>query len=271
MQGQRIVLNIDTQAPAAAPRIDMNSADDIAVKIRALKHAVSARQLTEVSGGGVSGRCRLTGLPLVPKGAGASSLQLTTVAGMRALGLSTIVAASLGLPAGSQTASYTMVAAVAIGQADIDSASNSASPILVGGSNASDAVNLNVLQYFGAVGTPPNIFTSRGSGTSSPFASVVRPAGSWVVVVVDYNNDTKVVSIAVNQAAKFATATKATSHVPGPSDYLEIGNHASPTNSLRASKVGDLYTFDSSMLATDLGKSQLVSLVAALKTEYAIA
>jgi len=79
-----------------------------------------------------------------------------------------------------------------------------------------------------------------------------------------------VVSIAVNQATTFATATKTVAHAPGPSDYLEIGNHASQTNSLRVSKVGDLYTFDTSMRATALGQQQLIDLVSALKTEYGI-
>lgn len=271
MAGQIIILpGVSAAASGGAARIDMTPADRIAARMANLKHVVSPRSLTAVAGGGVSGRCRATGLSLVPKGT-TTALKLFDVAGKRALGLTNIFAASLGLPAGSQTPSYTAVMAVNIGQADIDSVAISTSPILLGGSSAADTVNLNALQYFGAAGTPPNIFTARGSDVASPFASVVRPGGAWVIVVVDFDNNTKTVSLAVNQAATFATMLKTTEHTPAAGDYVEIGNHGTATSSLRSSKVGDLFLFGDSVLSSSLGKSQLVELVAALKAEYGIA
>lgn len=271
MAGQIIILpGVSAAASGGAARIDMTAADQIAARMSNLKHVVSARSLTSVAGGGVSGRCRATGLSLVPKGT-ATALKLFDVAGKRALGLSNIFAAGLGLPAGSQTPSYTAVMTVNIGQADIDSAVISTSPILLGGSNAADVVNLNVLQYFGAGGTPPNVFTARGSDAVNPFASAVRPGGAWVVAVMDFDNTTKTVSLAINQAATFATALKTTEHAPAVDDYVEIGNHSNATSSLRSSKVGDLFLFGDSVLSSALGKSQLEDLVEALKAEYGIA
>ncbi|CAO3311526.1 MULTISPECIES: hypothetical protein [unclassified Pseudomonas] len=271
MAGQIITLSgVTAAASLGAPRIDMSTPDTVAARIASLKHVVSPRALVALASGGVSGRCRATGLELVPKGV-VTGLQLSDVAGRRALGLTTILATSLGLPPGSKTSSYTLVAAVSIGQADIDSTAVSTSPILVGGSDSANNFNMNALQYFGAAGTPPNIFTARGNDLASPFASSVRPNGSWAIVVVDYNNETRTASLAVNQADTFATVTKAAGHSPGAGDYLEIGNHSNQTSSLRSSKVGDLYTFSSSLLANSLGRQQLQTLVAALKTYYSIA
>lgn len=271
MTGQVIILpGVVAAASLGAPRIDMNASDVVAARIASLKHVVSPRSLVTLPGGGVSGRCRATGLALVPKGT-VTALQLSDVAGKRALGLSAITSAGLGLPPGSRTASYTTVVAVTISQADIDSTTLSASPRFIGGYDAAGTHNLTVLQYYGAAGNPPNIFTANGSGdSSSPFAKAARPNGTWVIAVVDFNNDTKTVSLSLNQADTFATLAKAEPHAPGATDYLEIGSHHVVASGLRTSRVGDLYTFSNSLLATDPGRQQLKDLVAALKTEYGI-
>lgn len=271
MAGQIIILpGVTAASGASTPRIDMTAADRIAAKMPGLKHVVSARSLTALPTGGVSGRCRSTGRELIPKGV-TNALRITEIDGKKALGLTAVLAAGLALPPGSKSASYTTVCAVRIGQADIDSVTSSTSPMLISGSSSDDVMNLNVLQYFGAAGTPPNIFTARGSTASSPFAQAVRPSGTWSIVIVDYNNDTKTVSLSVNQADTFATSVKSVAHTPGANDYIEIGNHSNSTSSLRVSSVGDLFTFNASLRGTALGLQQLKELVAALKAEYSIA
>ena len=271
MFGQIIVLSsVTAAAGASAERIDMTDADLVAAKISGLKHVVRARSLIALPDGGVSGRCQATGLPLVPKGL-VTALAISEVAGKKALGLSSVQAAGLGLPAGSATASYTAVLVVSVAAADVASGSPSASPIFLSSMTAADALVASAAQYYGTSGTPPNIFAARGSNAASPFVSVPKPETTWAVLVVDYNDTTRVVSLAVNQADTFATATKTAAHLPGAGGYFEIGAHVNATASLRASKVGDLYLFEGSPLSSELAKTQIVDLVAALKAEYGIA
>lgn len=271
MFGQIIVLpSVTAAAGASAERIDMTAADLIAAKIAGLKHMVSARSLVALPAGGVSGRCQATGAPLVPKGL-VTALAISEVAGKKALGLSSVQAAGLGLPAGSATASYTAVIVVSVAAADVASGSPSAAPIFLSSMTSADALVASAAQYYGTSGTPPNIFASRGSNAASPLVSVPKPDTTWAVLVIDYNDVTKVVSLSVNQAATFATATKTVAHTPGAGGYFEIGAHPTATASLRASKVGDLYLFEGSLLGNALAKTQIVDLVAALKADYSIA
>ena len=140
------------------------------------------------------------------------------------------------------------------------------------GFDAVDVYSNIMLRYDGSATTNSSIADKLKASTSiSPSSAVpiARPAGVWVVVITDYNNLTKTMSVAANQATTFSTGVMAAAHVPAAGSYLEIGYHLDPS-SLRASKVGDLYTFSDSMLRTDLGKTQLAALVAALKTYYAI-
>ncbi|MBW0236359.1 hypothetical protein [Pseudomonas sp. D1HM] len=270
MYGQIVILpGVTAAAGASAERIDMTASDLIAAKIPGLKHMVSARSLTALPGGGVSGRCQATGAPLVPKGL-VTALAISEVAGKKALGLSSVQAAGLGLPAGSATASYTAVMVVSVAAADVASGSPSAAPIFLSSMTAADALVASAAQYYGTSGSPPNIFAARGSNTASPFVSVPKPETTWAVLLVDYNDTTKVVSLAVNQAKTFATATKTVAHTPGTGGYFEIGAHVNATASLRASKIGDLYLFEGSLLTNALARTQISDLIAVLKAEYII-
>lgn len=271
MAGQMIVLpGVTAAAGAGAPRVNMNIPDTLAARISTLKHVVSARSLQAVAGGGVSGRCRATGGMLVPKGISASTLTLYEVAGRAAVGINGIGRAALALPPGSLTASFTTVSVINIDSVDV---AGNYSVNFLSGFDAADAYSNIMLRYDGSATTNTAIADKLKASTSiSPTSAVpvARPAGDWVVVVTDYNNLTKTMSVSANQATTFSTGVMAAELVPAAGSYLEIGYHLDPS-SLRASKVGDLYTFSDSMLRTDLGRTQLTELVAALKTYYGIA
>ncbi|WP_339545152.1 hypothetical protein [Pseudomonas sp. RA_35y_Pfl2_P32] len=266
MAGQMIVLPITVAAAAGAPRIDMSIPDFIAGKVGSLKHVVSARSLTAAPGGGVAGRCRATGLPLIPRGASAATLALYEIAGKAALGINGPGSAGLGLPADSLTSSFTFVMAISLNSAD-----------------ALGTYPINFLSGFDAAGTYISALTraygiaaslnankiGANTGTLGTFAFATPPSGNWGVLVVDYNNATRVLSVSVNQAATFVAVTMPASYAPPAGSYVEIGYHID-TSSIRNSKMGDLYTFSDSLLRTELGKAQLTDLVAALKAEYSI-
>src|SRR5690606_11246750 len=81
-----------------------------------LKHAVSPRELTAVSGEGLSGRCRVTLEALTSIGSGAANMALVNRAGHLGIGTSVLsTQAGLKLPDKSATSSYTIVAAFNIG------------------------------------------------------------------------------------------------------------------------------------------------------------
>ena len=271
MAGQMIVLpGVTAAAGPGAPRVNMNTPDTIAAKIGSLKHAISARALTPVAGGGVTGRCRASGLPLVSKGTSANTLTLYEVAGRAALGINGSGRAALALPAGSITASFTTISVVNINGTDV--AGNYSVNFLSGFDGAEVYSNI-MLRYDGASSANSAIADKLRASTtisSTSAVPVARPAGDWAIVITDYNNQTRVMSIAVNQVATFSTGIMAAALVPAAGSYLEIGYHPDPS-SLRLSKVGDLYTFSDSLLRTDLGKTQLAELVASLKTYYGIA
>ncbi|MBX6689005.1 hypothetical protein I8746_05260 [Pseudomonas sp. USTB-Z] len=269
MAGQMVVLEGVTAAAApGAPRINVNAPDIIAAKISTLKHAFGARGLTAAPGGGVVGRCRATGKQLIPKGSSAASLVVTEIAGRLGLGVSGTVAAGLALPAGSLTSSYTLVAAVNLASADV------AGGLIVNFLSGFDAADgyISVLQRtYGVTNTGAN----KGKLCSSPlaggnFAVATLPAAGWAIFVVDYDGSTRIASVAVNQVATFDTLAMPGTFLPPSGSYLEVGYHLD-SNSLRSSKMGDLYTFSDSLLKTDLGKSQLAELVASMKTYYSIA
>jgi hypothetical protein len=269
MAGQLIVLpGVNAAASAGAARIDMNSADNIAARIGTLKHAVSARSIVNVASGGVSGRCRATGAPLISKGANPTALSVVTIGGKPGLGLSSALAAGLALPAGSLTNSFTHVLTTYIGAADV--ASSSFLNLLSGFDSVDTYISYG-LRYYGqaATGGRADRFVSQAPTAVAPEVSALRLTSGWNVVVIDYNNDTRLLSISVNQASSFATATKGASASFDAGSYLEIGYHLS-INKLVDTKVGDLFTFSDSLLRSTLGTSSLVSLVAAIKSEYAI-
>ena len=270
MAGQLIVLpGVTVAASAGVPRINMNAPDTIASKISTLKHVVSARTLTAVAGGGVSGRCRVTGALLTPKGAQAASLGLADVAGKIGLGISGAGGGGLALPVGSLTSSFTMVMAIARAAADI---AGGGVINFLSGFSGDDTLYSMLARYYGATSstTARQNNVAASTGVVGNAAQVVMPSGAWDVVVVDYDAASRLISIAVNQAALFNSVTMSAPLVPPAGSYVEIGYHVD-SNGLRNSKVGDLYAFNDSLLRTDFGKGQLSALVAAMKTFYAIA
>lgn len=269
MAGQMIVLpGVTAAAGAGALRVNMNTPDTIAAKISTLKHSIAARSLTAGSGGGVVGRCRVTGASLIPKGSAAANLAVSEVSGRLGLGINGGGAAGLALPTGSLTSSYTLVAAVNMASADV---TGGLIVNLLSGFDASDAY-LSVLQRtYGVTNTGSN----KGKLCTSPlaggnFAAAALPAAGWAIFVVDYDRSNRIASVAINQVATFDTLAMPGDFTPPSGSYVEVGYHLD-SNSLRSSKLGDLYTFSDSLLKTDLGKSQLAELMAALKTYYSIA
>jgi hypothetical protein len=268
MTGLRIVLNtVDSKAPASAPKVAMNAPDSVAAKIATIKHSVSARSLKSVSGGGVSGRCRVTGKVLTMKGVNQNNLQLVDVAGRRALGLSAVLYAGLALPPDSLTPSYTFVTALYLDTADY---AGSLTMNFLSGFDAADAYQNMLLRYYGSTnGSNPNILRTATAGSGAA-ANLSTMSPGWHIVTVDYNNATRLLSLSIDQVATFATATMAAPLAPAAGAYVEIGYHLG-AEGLKNSKVGDLYTFSASMRSTELGQNQLAELVAAMKTYYAIA
>lgn len=266
---QRIVLNISTDASPSAKRIDMNAADGIAVKIASLKHVASPRTFVMKPGGGIEAKCRLTSNPMVTKGS-STALQVEIVAGKPALAVNIASAGRVGLafPEGSLTASYTIVALVNV--SDVAAATPDPSNLLDGFDSAANWVS-NPLRYNGAGATPADSFSCRGADTSpANVPSMSRAAGPWCIVVVDWNNISRKASVGVNSATAIASATRPGTRTPSPTDYLEIGYHLS-TSGLRGTRIGDVFTFSSSLLSTPLGVQQATALVEALKNEYGIA
>ncbi|HGY9636440.1 TPA: hypothetical protein ACOJPK_001877 [Pseudomonas putida] len=269
MAGQFIMLpGVTAAAASGAPRISMNAPDSVAAKIATLKHVVSARTLTRDTVEGVAGRCRNTGLPLATKGTNKQYLALSEVGGKAALGLPGISGgrAALGLPANSLTPSFTMVTAIFMSASDIALAG---AGNFLSGINADDTYFAALLRWYGAGSTTLPNMLAASTTTGQPVSTANPGAGVWGVVIVDYNNETRRISIALNQADTFVSGVKATDFAPGANSYLEIGYHIG-SESLREAKVGDVYTFSDSLLRTDMGKNQLKDLVAALKTYYGI-
>ncbi|NQD72910.1 hypothetical protein [Pseudomonas sp. CM27] len=275
MAGQLIRLpGVTAAAAAGAPRIIMTAPDAVAAKVASLKHVVSARSMTALSGGGVTGRCRLTGKLLVPMGVDVARWQILTLGGKAALYSGPAAsggqgaAASIALPPGSLTQSYTAVGAFAWDAAD--RAGNYLTNFVVGFD--AGAPTRRLFRAYGQQYATVEARNSLATG-SGEFTSVYEaiPLTEWGIFVADYNNDTRVISLSINDADSFTQRTE-TVATPTPSAdaYLELGYHNS-VNALRNSKIGDLYTFSESLLSTELGAAQLRELVAEMKTYYGIA
>lgn len=274
MAGQLIRLpGVTAAAASGAPRIIMTAPDAVAAKVASLKHVVSARSMTALTGGGVAGRCRLTGQPLTPMGAGADRWQIVTVGGREGLYCGPAasggqgVAASIALPPGSLTRSYTVVAACAVDSAD--RLGNYLTNFILGfdaGAPTRRVFRTYGLQY-AVVEVRNKLVTGSGEFTS---AAEDLPGSEWGVFVADYNHETRVISLSINDADTFTQITETlATPTPSAAGVLEIG-YRNSNNSLRNSKVGDVYTFGESLLSTVLGASQLKSLVAEMKTYYSI-
>ena len=269
MAGQLIVLpGVTVAASVGVPRVNMNIPDTIASKIVSLKHVVSARALAPVVTGGVSGRCRATGAALVSTGALATSLALSEVGGKVGWGISGVGGGGLALPAGSLTASFTMVMAVARSAADV---AGGAICNFLSGFDGTDTFISMLARYYGTASTSTTRQNNMVSSTVAVGTSVqmLMPAGAWDIFIIDFDAATRLLSIATNQSEPFYSATMASAFAPPVGSYLEIGYHVD-SNGLRSSKVGDLYTFNDSLRRTDFGKTQLAELVASLKWYYGI-
>lgn len=268
MAGQMIVLpGVTAAAGAGAPRVNMNTPDTIAAKISTLKHSVAARSLTAGAGGGVVGRCRVTGAALTLKGSQAVNLAVSEIAGRLGLGINGSGSAGLALPAGSLSSSFTLVAAVNLNATD---AAGTYPINFLSGFDPSDTYISALLRAYGSAASVYPSKIGSNTGTTGTWSFANSPAAGWAIVVVDYNNATRTMSVSVNQASTFTVATMPASYAPASGSYIEVGYHID-ASSIRNSKLGDLYTFSDSLLKTDLGKSQLAELMAALKTYYSIA
>ncbi|MFJ2449014.1 DUF2280 domain-containing protein [Pseudomonas sp. NPDC087626] len=128
------------------------------------------------------------------------------------------------------------------------------------------------LRYYGQAYASPTTnadkFTSLAPTTSGAIAPAPGALTGWNVVVIDFNNETRVLSVSVNQVTTFTAVLKSTPAAFAPTSYLEVGYH--PGAALLNSKLGDLYTFNDSLLKAELGRLQLADLVIALKAYYVI-
>ena len=269
MIGQFIELSgVRAPAGALAPRIDMTDTDLIALGIPGLKHVMAPRTFAAVAGGGIIGKCRMTNKDLVTKGS-KTALLVKVVGNKPALAVSETSAGLVGLamPAGSLTESYTILAMVNIGVAAL---AQSSPCNLISGFDAANTWVANPLRYNGTGGTPPDGFSARGGDTLSTYAAVARVPGEWCLLVIDYNNATRVASIGINSSTALAKTTKPAGRVPGEADALEIGYHLS-ASSLRDCAIGDVFVFGSSVLSSEFGAEQIAELASAMKSEYGIA
>lgn len=265
LRGQLIVLP-GVQAPAApgAVKLNVSAADRIASSMPYIHRAMAPKSLVALPEGGVSGNCRVTGEKLLQKGSSPSVLRLSTVGGKPALGFSADNSlGALAFQPGSLPASYTVVMLISI--------TEPTDRLNFMMAYTGDAAIATVLRYDITTASPEvKRLVAYGSTNSPPHAEATRPAGTWAVAIVDYDDTTKKVSIAVNQVESFAENTKTTGSAAGAESYLEIGYHGSG-NSLRTAKVGDTFVFNRSLRTSPTNLALLAQLVAALKTEYGIA
>lgn len=265
LRGQLVILP-GVQAPAApgAVKLNVSAADRIASTMPYIHRAMAPKSLIALAEGGVSGNCRVTGEKLVQKGASPSPLRLSTVGGKPALGF--VADNSLGglaFQPGSATASYTAVMVIAI--------TEPTERLNFMMTYTGEAATSTVLRYDITTASPEvKRLVAYGSNNNPPHAEAVRPPGIWAVAVVDYDDTTKKVSIAVNQVDTFAENTKTVGHAVAADSFFEVGYHGSG-NSLRSAKVGDVYLFNQSLRTSPTGLAKLAQMVAALKAEYAIA
>ena len=271
--GQIIVLSgVTAQAGANAPRITMSAADRVAMRMPYLKHAVSANELTPVTGEGLQGRCRVTGTKLITTGAGKANMALLNRAGHLGIGGSVLSSAmGLKLPEGSATASYTIVVAFNIGTST--GSIYTTSRQLLNGFGADDVLANQMLTASGSANSA-EIYKSKmlsvGIGTLSPFAIVnMPPSLSWGVVAVDFNNDTGVVSLSLDGITWSSVQRVVGGNTIGGTGYVTIGMPTT-TAGLTDNLVGDTFIFGESLRAKS-SDSAIASLIAAMKADYGIA
>lgn len=274
MAGQMIVLaGVNAGAAAGGPTIRMTVADQIAAKIASLKYAITPATLITGSDGLLTGRDRATGALLVPAGSSASLLKVSAMGGHQAINTGGVIAAaSLNLPAGSATSSYTVVMAVYMGNATINSVVNAMNPIMVMGS---EGYIVTALRYYGLSTTPWDAsykgqILSAGSNTGVPWARIAGPTtAGWGILTASYDDATKQTIVGLN-GINSSAVIKAAGLVVGSTNYWSIGYSRSAA-SLQDSGVGDCYIFSDSLESTPYGRERIAALVTTMKSAYGIA
>lgn len=267
IRGQHIVLE-DVDAPVApgAVQLLVSPADRIVSTMPHIWRVMAPKSLTPLATGGVEGYCRVTGQRLILKGTEPFTLRVEKLAGKPVLSqANTLYPASLAFQPGSATKSYTLVIVVSI--TDPTDRLN----FMMTYSGGENDQPISSLLRYDITDTSQGVkkLIAYGSNNNPAHASVFRPEGTFAVVVVDYNDDTRTVSIAVNQADSFIEQVKSVNHPVTSDSYFEVGYHGS-VNSLRAAKVGDVYLFNESLRTSPAAMVKLKEVVAALKTEYGI-
>lgn len=264
--GQLIVLDgVKVPVVTGATKLDVSPADRIVAGMPQIHRVMSPKSLSSLAEGGVSGNCRVTGEAFVLKGTLPSPLRKEVYLGKPALGFAVDdMLSSMAFQPGSLTKSYTAVAVVAI--PDVTNRVN----ILMG--YTGESAIITGIRYDITVDSPVDKrLIAMGSGNNAPHAEFVKPVGAgWAVVIADYDDATRKVSIAVNQTVTFDQDIKTVGSTATAESYFTVGYHGS-VHGLRTSKVGDMYIFDQSLRGDAKAMVELTKLVAALKTEYGIA
>lgn len=271
MAGQIIRLpGVTSGAAAGAARIEMSATDIIASRMPELLHVVKASKMRNTASAGMIGQCLATGKPLLMSGANLDRLDVQTIAGFPGMGLSTGVgAAAIKLPVGSAKASYTVLMSVYIGPV---AATFNGAVSLIGSYTSADVALATILRGYGTVSASfAGKVVSAGGDSTTTFAQQNQPvSGTWGVIAIDWDNAGKIVGIAVNNTTFNEASKPSTSHAADAGSYVSLGNPTG-TSAFRDDRIGAVYLFDRSLRATEMGKSQLASLIIALKAEYGIA
>lgn len=266
MRGQLVVLDIIAPAAPGSVKLLLSPAELVASSMAGLTHSMSPKSAEAVLGGGVNAWCRVSGKKLVQKGVNQTSLKLATVEGKPAVGLTSYIgAASLAFPEGSASSkSYSVVMAVHIP----DPATARLNFITA---FTDETAIATVLRYDITTASPTeNRLLAYGNNVNPPQAEIAHPVAGWAVVVVDYDDLSRKVSIAVNGIDDFAEMIKAGNSMAEENSYFELGYHAS-SNGLRFASVGDTFIFDKSLRADPNGMAELGRMVDELKAEYNVA
>ncbi|RUT30842.1 hypothetical protein WG29040_23165 [Pseudomonas sp. PAMC 29040] len=265
MRGQLVVLDIIAPAAPGSVKLLLSPAELVASGMAGFTHSMSPKSAEAVSGGGVSAYCRVSGKKLVQKGRDQFGLKLATVEGKPALGLTSYTGvSSLAFPEGSASKSYTVVMMVHI--------PDPATARLNFMTAFTDETAIaTVLRYDITTASPTvNRLLAYGNAVNPPQAEIAHSVAGWAAVVVDYDDLTRTVSIAVNGVGDFSEIIKAQNSLADEHSYLEVGYHSS-SNGLRLASVGDVFIFNKSLRADPSGMVQLGHLVNELKAEYSVA
>lgn len=249
--------------PASAAKLDMNEADKIAVRITGLYRQMAGRTLVDRGDGVVTGNCRLTGDPLVKKGAGL--LRTRTVSGRTGLSSGPSAQAGLAFGPGSMRTSYTAVVPMVMSALTVDSGgSYLTNPLSSMSDDATLVASMIRIQSDSGLINRGGDSVATGQATATPLPS----AGVWRIIVVAYDNATRVAHASVD-GTNFSTGTQSGSEPAGATDFVTMGLPTTP-NALRECTIGDLYFFDRCLRTNSDDQAKLDQLVSALKGYYGI-